>query len=93
MKIIVKDNQTIYDIALQYAGSLEAVIDILEANGKTDTTLLIGEELEIPSVVKNKIVEFFFSSLTTVATLRTPVINGEYNRVFSERVFSERVFS
>ncbi|WP_107039975.1 LysM peptidoglycan-binding domain-containing protein [Brumimicrobium mesophilum] len=73
MKITVKDNQTIYDIALQYAGSLEAVIDILEVNGKIDTTLLIGEELTIPSVLVPKISEFYSSSNLTVATSSTPL--------------------
>ena len=59
MKIIVKQDQTIYDVALQYAGSLEAVVSILVANGKANTALLIGEELEIPDVLVARVAGFF----------------------------------
>ena len=73
MKITVKDNQTIYDIALQYAGSLEAAIDILEANGKADTLLYKGEELEIPNVISNKVVNFFSENKYVISTSETPL--------------------
>lgn len=78
MKVTVKDNQTIYDIALQYAGSIEAVIDILEANGKKDTTLLIGEELVIPNVITQKVAQFYESSNVNVATSSTPLQVDEW---------------
>jgi len=73
MKVIVKDNQTIWDIAVQYAGSVEAVIDILEANGKLTTVLLIGEELVIPEVLVQNIANFFESRGLIVATTATPL--------------------
>src|SRR5690554_308231 len=78
MKIIVQDNQTIYDVALQYAGSLEAVIDILEANEKTNTTLLIGEELVIPSVLAAKVSNFFNDKGVVIATSATPMEVDEW---------------
>ena len=67
MTIQVKQNQTIWDIALQYAGSIEAAFDILEANGKADTTLFVGESLLVPKVVNKKVAQFFESE-TSIAT-------------------------
>lgn len=73
MKIIVKQDQTIYDVALQYAGSLEAVVSILVANGKANTALLIGEELEIPDVLVARVAGFFNDKGWVPATSPKPL--------------------
>lgn len=69
MTIQVKQNQTIWDIALQYAGSIEAAFDILEANGKSDTALFVGESLVVPKVVNKKVAQFFESEASIASSL------------------------
>ena len=51
MIIDVKDRQTVLDIAVEYAGSMDASYAIAEANGISVTSLLVaGQQLVIPKV-------------------------------------------
>ena len=51
MIIKVKDRQTVPDIAVEYAGSMEAAYTIAEANGISVTAVLIaGQQLVVPEV-------------------------------------------
>lgn len=61
MNIIVKDRQTIPDIALMASGSMEAAMEIAIANGRSITDDLDdGEVLVVPSV-KNERVAYRYS--------------------------------
>jgi len=68
MRIKVQDKQTIFDIALQYTGSIDAVNEILIANKKQDDTLLVGEELTIPNVYNNAVATYFKERGKVIAT-------------------------
>jgi hypothetical protein len=69
MKITVINGQSIYDIALQYAGSVEAVVEIAEANYMSmDTILEAGRELEIPRVHNLRIVEYYKQNNIIITT-------------------------
>lgn len=49
MKATVKDRQTLADIALQYGGDFQTVVELAELNGISITDDLVdGQELETP---------------------------------------------
>jgi len=57
-KIVIGNNQNIFDIALQEFGSIEAVFDILEdnqdiINGITDN-IIVGTEFNIREISNNE---------------------------------------
>ena len=81
MIITVKNNQTIWDIALQYSGSLEAVVDILQASGKTSTELFIGEEITIPYVSNKRVAQFFRDNNISLSTSSQPLGEDEFEPV------------
>lgn len=57
-KIIVKDRQTMLDVALQTSGSLEGLMALSIANGRSVTDeLKDGEELETVEVADATVVE------------------------------------
>jgi hypothetical protein len=69
MKIKVINGQNIYDIALQYAGSVEAVVEIAEANYMSlDTILEAGRELEIPKIYNKKLVDYYKQKKIIITT-------------------------
>jgi hypothetical protein len=52
--------QSLFDIAIQECGSIEAAFEIALVNGNNITDELInGEELTLPSVVNQKVVDLF----------------------------------
>lgn len=56
--VIVKDRQTLLDIALQTSGSMEAVVDLALANGLSITDELSdGRVLETVEVIDAAVVE------------------------------------
>lgn len=60
MKIEIKQNQSIWDIAVQYTGDSGNALSILFKNDKKNSTLMIGEELVIPSeLISKRHIEFF----------------------------------
>jgi hypothetical protein len=60
MEIKVLNNQSLFDIALQAAGSIESVFDIAATNGIEITAELpTGMVLTIPKVVNRRIVEYY----------------------------------
>jgi hypothetical protein len=69
MKIKVVDGQSIYDIALQWAGSVEAVVEIAEANYfSLDDALAAGRELEVPRVHNKKLADYYRNNNITITT-------------------------
>jgi hypothetical protein len=69
MKIKVVDGQSIYDIALQWAGSVEAVVEIAEANHMSlDDSLQAGRELEIPRVHNKKLAAYYKQNNIIITT-------------------------
>ncbi|MCD7973985.1 MAG: hypothetical protein LUG18_15215 [Candidatus Azobacteroides sp.] len=58
--IIVRNKQTLFDLAIQYCGQAESVFDVALANGLSITDRLTpGETLKMPPVEKKRIVEYF----------------------------------
>lgn len=56
--VVVKDRQTLLDIALQTSGSMEAVVDLALANGLSITDELSdGRVLETVEVIDAEVVE------------------------------------
>jgi hypothetical protein len=69
MKITVISGQSLYDIALQHAGSPEAVVEIAQANYMSlDTSLEGGRELEIPTVHNKKLVDYYKQNNIIITT-------------------------
>ena len=57
-RIIVKDRQTLLDVAIQTSGSLEGLIALAIVNGRSVTDELAdGEELQEAEVVDSNVVE------------------------------------
>jgi hypothetical protein len=67
--ITVKDGQNIYDIALQHAGSVEAVGAICNANDIAfDADLIPGNTLMIPSIDNEQLRNYYRDNEITIAT-------------------------
>ena len=65
----VKDRQTLLDIALQTSGSVEAVMELAIANGRSVTAALEdGEELETVEVADATVVERYAVEGVCLAT-------------------------
>jgi len=74
----VRDNQNLYDIAIQYCGSSEAAYDIAYLNGISVTdSLTVGQELELPPVVSKSIVDYYANKSLTPATSLTETQQNE----------------
>ena len=92
IKIKVQDNQTIFDIALQYTGSIDSVMDILLHNGKTDDVLLIDEIIEVPSVLNKDIVAYFDKQPRAITTSTELLDSGGYVPVQNPILFEDDLF-
>lgn len=56
--VMVKERQTLLDIALQTSGSVEAVMELAIANGRSVTAVLEdGDELTVAGVADATVVE------------------------------------
>jgi hypothetical protein len=72
MKAKVQEYQTIYDIALQYCGSVDAAVAILLLNNKTSEAILAGEELLLPEANDAQILSWITANNVSIATAVTP---------------------
>lgn len=78
MKVVVTQNQTIWDIATQYTGDSGNAIDLLLVNDKLNDELMVGETLIIPSeLVSVRHVAFFEGRDLSVGT-QSDVIQGYF---------------
>ncbi|MDR2361706.1 MAG: hypothetical protein LBD91_03155 [Prevotellaceae bacterium] len=60
MEIQVLNGQTLFDVAMQAAGSVEAAHEIARANGLNVTDeLMDGARLTVPAVVDRQIVAYY----------------------------------
>lgn len=75
MKIIAIANQSLYDIANQQFGSIEAAFHIAILNGRSVTYLPEpGEVIELPDMVFNKdVADYFKNNKIKIATVTTIV--------------------
>lgn len=71
MKVVVKHNQTIWDIAVQYTGDSGNAMAILQANGKNDTSLMIGEIMTIPEQIFSNKTNVFFQRRDVACAVHT----------------------
>lgn len=68
-RVKVITGQTLFDIAIQTSGSIEAVLEIAAANDISVTDdLEPGKELEVPRVVNQTIADYFRVNGITPAT-------------------------
>lgn len=59
--ITVKDRQTVLDIAMQHAGTVEACIAVAEANGLSITDEMVtGQLLKSTDIVFSEVVKTFY---------------------------------
>lgn len=74
MKILVKNRQTIWDIALQYCGTADAAFAIAKLNGIGLTDVLPpGLELQVPGVYNTRNIAYYESNKIEPATALPPV--------------------
>lgn len=90
MKIIVKNNQTLADIAIQEYGTLEGVFLLAQANDISPTdTLATGKKLTRPDVVLNKEMESYCKknnvSPATAQTVDSPIRLRIFTEQFTEQ--------
>ena len=78
MEIKVLNNQSLFDIALQATGSIEAVFDIAALNGIDITDdLPVGIPLIVPKVVNRQIVEYYrVNGIIPATALETEMNEG-----------------
>ena len=67
--IIVRDRQTLFDIAIQYCGDREVAFQIADINNLSLTaTLSVGLSLEIPTANNQRVVSYYASNSISPAT-------------------------
>lgn len=92
--IRIQKNQTVLDISLRESGSLESLFDLLKLNQKTDLMITEGDDLLLPPVRRNDIVNYFDSRIgsiskpriqfATAPAVQTPEpITGIYSNAYS----------
>lgn len=70
---IVRDNQTLIDIAMQELGGCSSLPALAQANNLAlDALLQDGQMLVLPPVQVREIARYFASQLIVVATQRNP---------------------
>jgi len=68
-KVIVKERQSVADIAIQYCGDVEAIFEIAKLNDISTTELLsAGREIVVPDVINNRIVDYYANNNIEPAT-------------------------
>lgn len=86
MTIVVKDGQTLLDLATQKYGSIEAVFELAKDNGFDNITddIVAGHLLTIDErkVVKQSIVDYYVDR-------QIDIVTGSSILTISERVFDE----
>lgn len=76
--MIVKERQTVFDVALQYCGSAEAAFEICRLNDLSmSDTIEPGTELELPAVVSKKVVDYYTNNAIEPATEDTDTADEE----------------
>lgn len=79
MRITVLNNQSVFDLAVRYCGTVQSAFALAFLNGiSVTTTLSPGEELEIPEAAEKDIVSYFNSRNHQPATAwnRLRVLEG-----------------
>lgn len=67
--MMVTSGQSIFDVALQHCGTIEAAFDIAQQNGLSLTDdLTVGQELITPAVINPKVVQYYAANLVQPAT-------------------------
>jgi hypothetical protein len=80
-KIVTIINQSLFDIAAQYYGSIEGVFDIIEDNPELE--LLLTSEVPPGTILKirpvnNEIADYFKKEEKFIATATSPQSGGPY---------------
>jgi hypothetical protein len=79
MKITVKDRQTVFDIAIQYCGDVEAAFDIMQLNDISATEdLPTGKELILPDVANKRVADYYKNNALSPATADRTDSAGEF---------------
>ena len=80
MKIKVTQNQSIWDVALQYTGSTDNIVPILLASNKVNFALFINEELIIPDqLISKRVSAFYITHDISIGTSATPLDEQQWN--------------
>lgn len=77
MIVVVKQKQSIYDLATQYCGSSEYAMNLLLVNNKSNEDVIVGEQLYIPDEwVSQRTHSFFYNKGMDIGCL-TEVLNDD----------------
>lgn len=60
-KILTQNNQTLFDVAIQESGTVEALFDLMKLNGLTELPIHAQTELELSAVLRPEIVNYYKS--------------------------------
>jgi len=67
--VIIKERQTIFDIAIQYCGDVEAAFHIIDLNDISITDMpAVGSQLIVPDVINRRVVEYYINNGISPAT-------------------------
>lgn len=67
MQAKVNNGQSLIDLTIQHAGSVEALFDLMHLNG-LKSLMEIPEVLEVPTAVNKKVASFFQTEGAQIAT-------------------------
>ncbi len=77
MEIRVKERQNLFDIALQYSGSMESAFAISRQNGVSVTkSLETSESLDVPQVTDEKVTSNYASNAISPASCGKVIMNS-----------------
>lgn len=65
-------NQTAFDIVLRHCGTIEALFDFLEMNGFNSLQLPVQNQVQVPSVLRPKVVQYFAKNGIDITTAELP---------------------
>lgn len=69
MKAVVGSNELLPDVALTFLGDVSGIFDLCAANGlMPDADLVTGQELKVPAVRDQDVVDYFLGKSYRVAT-------------------------
>lgn len=85
-KITVLPGQSIWDIAVQHMGSVDAVMDLILLNPDKvnfNDSLVAGTELIIGDIINQKVVDFFAAEVNKPATADNTNLPRSFSAGFS----------
>lgn len=89
MRVVPQDRQSLFDLCIQYTGTIESLFAIMTANGFLSLTPDMSDGVEIDTTAAKRSKDFYILNSITVAT--APLL--EISRDFDSTDFNPNDFN